>query len=121
MPRYYHHYKAFDRAVLCGIMFEPIAVRAKAIKAAAIALAPVGSEADGDPHPGHYKASFFDEVEIKDTGHGRFRGPRAVGIIGNTADYAGAVEFGTRGRGDAGGGRVAHAPLRKAMYGGGAV
>ena len=69
--------------------------RAGWIAAEAEAIAPVGSAAQGDKHPGQYKASFevSSGVEIDATGH-----PRAYGRVKNTAPHAAAVEYGRAGR-----------------------
>jgi len=82
--------------------------RAKLIKAAAEAAAPVGRP-PGDPHPGLYKAS----VVVSSQRNGGRRRDRAVATATNTAYYARWVEYGTE--------RVPayHVMLRAARSGGG--
>jgi hypothetical protein len=81
--------------------------RADAIRAAAVALSPVGGA--GDPHPGHYKESW----KVDSTLRGGRRRDRAVATVRNEAYYARWVEYGTE--------RVpAHHVLLRAAQAGGA-
>lgn len=73
-----------------GEMQAEMLRRAEAIEAAAVADAPVGSAAQGDKHPGEYKASFEVESGVAETKVGR----RAYAKVKNTAGHAAAVEFG---------------------------
>lgn len=63
--------------------------RAEVIKGVAESIAPVGGPAD--PHPGHYKASFY----VTSTVRGGQRKNRATATVGNSAYYARWVEYGT--------------------------
>ena len=63
--------------------------RAEAIRAAAVAMSPVGGASD--PHPGHYKESW----KVDSTARGGRRRNRAVAYVRNDAYYARWVEYGT--------------------------
>ncbi|MEU5772732.1 HK97 gp10 family phage protein [Streptomyces venezuelae] len=63
--------------------------RAELIKSVAVSIAPVGGA--GDPHPGHYKASF----QVTSTRRGGRRRDRATATVSNTSYYARFVEYGT--------------------------
>ncbi|WP_406418437.1 HK97 gp10 family phage protein [Streptomyces sp. NBC_01614] len=63
--------------------------RAEDIRAAAVALSPVGGS--GDPHPGQYKGSW----EVDSTRRGGRRRDRAVAYVRNGMYYARWVEYGT--------------------------
>jgi hypothetical protein len=104
-------YPEFGEHVLrAPFMVQDMFERADRIAFRAKQLAPVGSEADGDKHPGAYRDSIFSQVEIKPTGSPDNFGPRAVGVIGSDVPYAGVIEFGD-------GQQVGRAPLRRALYG----
>ena len=63
--------------------------RAESIKTAAEGIAPVGGP--GDPHRGHYKASFF----VRPVSRGGRRRDRAIAVVGNSSSYGAHVEYGT--------------------------
>lgn len=63
--------------------------RAEVIKGVAESIAPIGGP--GDPHPGHYEASFY----TRSTRRGGRARDRAVAYVGNSAYYARWVEYGT--------------------------
>jgi len=65
--------------------------RAQVIKGVAESISPVGPV--GDPHLGHYKASWYARVQRKPMGRSRKRRP--VGVVGNSSYYARWVEYGT--------------------------
>lgn len=63
--------------------------RAELVKSTAESIAPVGGA--GDPHPGHYKASFH----VTSTRRGGRRRDRATATVTNSSYYARFVEYGT--------------------------
>jgi hypothetical protein len=63
--------------------------RAEVIKGVAESIAPVGGPSD--PHPGHYKESFY----VTSTDRGGRRRDRATATVGNSTYYARWVEWGT--------------------------
>lgn len=93
---YEHDYEAFGAEIMrAGFMLAMVEERAQQVKAAAVAIAPVGDPNSGwytgGREPGEYKASFEVSVGISPRG-----GPatRAYGRVTNTSDHAAAVEFG---------------------------
>lgn len=83
------HYEDFGLLLegpeMQGLMGEIVGRMAQAART----IAPVGSPADGDEHPGLYRDSFETE-----TGVIEMAGRRAYGRLTNTAPYAAAVEYG---------------------------
>lgn len=84
-------YKGIGEMLRSDFMVEVMRVQAERVKAVAEAIAPVGSEADGDKHPGLYKSSFRVESGVREG-----KKPRAVGRVVNDAPYAFHVEFGSK-------------------------
>ena len=92
--RYNPDHIGMGRMLRAPFMEEAMVRRAEAIRARAIAIAPVGSGSDGDRTPGSYKASFH----VRSHSHGGATKDRAEAIVYNDDPAAIFVEFGHRGR-----------------------
>lgn len=95
MAKYKLNYEELGRQVLASAAMKAnMKARAEAVKATFEATAPVGPPYEDDEHAGRYKNSARTESGVRDTGRGRFRGPRAYGRVVVDDPAAMPIEFG---------------------------
>lgn len=83
-----------DEFLNSAMMLELVKNAAEIIMAKAVSMAPVGTIAEGDTHPGLYISSFKVKTQL----FGGVKGDRAEAIVYNDATDAAWVEFGHYGR-----------------------